>query len=108
MASVDVNNIISRLQWGQPALTIIDVRDRCTYNQGHIMGALPISIEELTSRAKASLNTQREIYVYGENDQQAADAARKLQVVGFTNVSEITGGLAAWKNAGGAIEGATS
>ncbi|WP_088242978.1 rhodanese-like domain-containing protein [Calothrix rhizosoleniae] len=108
MASVDVNDIISRLQWGQPALTIIDVRDRSTYNQGHIMGALPISIEELTSRAKASLNTQREIYLYGESDEQTADAVKKLQVAGFTNVSEITGGLAAWKNAGGAIEGAVS
>ena len=108
MANVDVSEIMSRLRWGQPAFTIIDVRDRCTFNQGHIMGALPISMEDLVNHARASLQTQREIYIYGESDEQTADAARKLQVIGFGKVSGITGGLAAWKNAGGAVEGSVS
>ncbi|MDJ0797920.1 MAG: rhodanese-like domain-containing protein [Calothrix sp. MO_167.B12] len=108
MANADVHDIKSRLEWGQPACTIIDVRDRCTFNQGHIMGALPIDMEDLVNRARASLHTQRQIYVYGEDDQQAADAVRRLKSIGFTNVAEITGGLAAWKNAGGAVEGTPS
>ncbi len=105
MVSANINHIKSRLEWGQPALTIIDVRDRCTYNQGHIMGALPIPIEDLVNRARMSFNTQRDIYVYGEDELQAADAVRRLNAVGFTNVSEIQGGIAAWQNIGGAIEG---
>ncbi len=108
MANVDVNDIMSRLRWGQPAFTIIDVRDRCTFNQGHIMGALPISMEDLVSHARASLQKQREIYIYGENDEQTANAARKLQAIGFGKVAGITGGLEAWKNCGGAVEGAVS
>ncbi|MDJ0620430.1 MAG: rhodanese-like domain-containing protein [Calothrix sp. MO_192.B10] len=108
MANADVHDIKSRLEWGQPAFTIIDVRDRCTFNQGHIMGALPIDMEDLVNRARASLHNQREIYVYGESDEQAADAVRRLKSIGFANVAEITGGLAAWKNVGGAVEGTAS
>jgi rhodanese-related sulfurtransferase len=105
MVSADIHDIKSRLEWGQPAFTIIDVRDRCTYNQGHIMGALPIPLENLVNSARASLHTQRDIYVYGEDDLQSADAARRLQAIGFTNVAEIKGGMAAWQHIGGALEG---
>ena len=105
MVNADIHHIKSRLEWGQPAFTIIDVRDRSTYNQGHIMGALPIPMEDLVSRARASLHNQRDIYEYGKDDLQAADAVRRLQAVGFANVAEIQGGMPAWQNIGGPMEG---
>jgi rhodanese-related sulfurtransferase len=86
-----------RLQWGEPAFTILDVRDRTTFNQSRIMGAMPMSIDELPDRAKASLELNRDIYVYGENDEQSAQAAAKLREAGFERVSELRGGLAAGK-----------
>jgi len=94
-----------RLQWGEPAFTILDVRDRTTFNQYRIMGAMPMSIDELPDRAKASLELNRDIYVYGENDEQSAQAAAKLREAGFERVSELRGGLAAWKAIGGPTEG---
>ena len=94
-----------RLQWGEPAFTILDVRDRTTFNQSRIMGAMPMSIDELPDRAKASLELNRDIYVYGENDEQSAQAAAKLREAGFERVSELRGGLAAWKAIGGSTEG---
>jgi rhodanese-related sulfurtransferase len=94
-----------RLQWGEPAFTILDVRDRTTFNQSRIMGAMPMSIDELPDRAKASLELNRDIYVYGENDEQSAQAAAKLREAGFERVSELRGGLAAWKAIGGPTEG---
>jgi rhodanese-related sulfurtransferase len=42
MSNNDAHDLKLRLEWGHPALTIIDVRDRHTYNQGHISGAIPI------------------------------------------------------------------
>ncbi|EDX71626.1 hypothetical protein MC7420_5251 [Coleofasciculus chthonoplastes PCC 7420] len=65
----------SRLQWGEPALTILDVRDRAAFNQARIRGALPMPMDELTDRAISSLEPQREIYVYADNDQQSNQAA---------------------------------
>lgn len=101
----DVNDLNSRLRWGQPALTIIDVRDRLTYNQSHITGAISIPLDDLANRANSSLQKEREIYVYGDDDSQAGRAAVTLRSNGFRNVSQLSGGLSAWKNVGGATEG---
>jgi rhodanese-related sulfurtransferase len=94
-----------RLEWGQPGFTIIDVRDRHTYNHGHITGAIPIPLDDLVKRAKFSLHTERPIYVYGANDEQAAHAAQILREAGFADAADIPGGLNAWKTVGGATEG---
>ncbi|MDZ8052156.1 MAG: rhodanese-like domain-containing protein [Aulosira sp. ZfuVER01] len=101
----DAHDLKLRLEWGHPAFTIIDVRDRHTYNQGHISGAIPIPLDELTKRAKSSLHAERHIYVYGTNDEQSTNAAQTLKAAGFAEVSSIQGGLAGWKAAGGATEG---
>ena len=100
-----VNDLKARLEWGEPAFTIIDVSDRQTYNDGHIMGAMAMPIEDLADRAKSSLEVNRDIYVYGETDDKTAQAADSLREVGFQNVAELKGGLAAWKAVGGPTEG---
>ncbi|MBW4555796.1 MAG: rhodanese-like domain-containing protein [Trichormus sp. ATA11-4-KO1] len=101
----DVHDLKFRLEWGQPAFTIIDVRDRHTYNRGHITGSIQIPLDELVKRAKLFLHIERQIYIYGDNDAQATHAAQKLREAGFTNATEIKGGLTAWKTVGGATEG---
>ena len=95
----------SRLDWGEPALTIIDVRDRENYYQSHITGALPMSLDNLKSAATKTLARSRNIYVYGFNDAHTLQAVQALRSQGFENVSELKGGLAAWKAVGGATEG---
>lgn len=94
-----VYDLKSRLDWGEPALTIIDVRDRDAFNQGHIMGAISFPSAELVARAEANLEGERDIYVYSDTDEETADAAARLREVGFERVSEVTGGLGAWKAA---------
>ncbi|MBE9035491.1 rhodanese-like domain-containing protein [aff. Roholtiella sp. LEGE 12411] len=101
----DVHDLKTRLEWGQPGFTIVDVRDRHTYNHGHITGAIPIPLNDLASKATSSLHAKRHIYIYGENDEQAAQAAQVLRASGFIEVAEIQGGLPAWKAVGGATEG---
>jgi rhodanese-related sulfurtransferase len=99
---VDLKN---RLDWGEPALTIIDVRSRDAFNDVHIMGAISLPIASLVSRAQASLELTRDIYVYGETDEETTAAANALREAGFTSVSELQGGLSAWKAARYEIEG---
>ncbi|HEY9672091.1 MAG TPA: rhodanese-like domain-containing protein [Waterburya sp.] len=94
-----------RLEWGEPAFTILDVRDRSAFNASRIMGAMPMSMEFLPQRALETLEPRREIYVYGDSDEQSAQAASKLREAGFNSVSELKGGLAAWKAIGGPTEG---
>ena len=101
----EVHDLKSRLEWGQPGFTIIDVRDRHTYNYSRITGAMQIPLDQLVQRAKFSLHKQRPIYVYGDNDAQAAEAAQMLRAAGFSDAVEIKGGLTAWKTICGATEG---
>ncbi|NEP18428.1 MAG: rhodanese-like domain-containing protein [Leptolyngbya sp. SIO4C1] len=93
----------ARLDWGEPALTIIDVRDRESFNNERIMGAVSMPLSELTDRIE--LESNRDIYVYGASESETAGAATQLEGAGFERVSAIEGGLSAWKAAGGPTEG---
>ncbi|MFB2838555.1 rhodanese-like domain-containing protein [Floridanema evergladense] len=99
-----VYDLKARLDWGEPALTIIDVRDRNQFNSSHILGAVPMPLHQLVERALASLELNRDIYIYGETDEESAIAAGKLRAAGYVNVSQIRGGLPAWKAVGYPIE----
>ena len=99
-----VYDLKARLDWGEPALTIIDVRDRNQFNTSHILGAIPIPLNQLIECTRTSLELNRDIYIYGETDEETALAAAKLRAAGYTNVSQIRGGLPAWKAVGYPIE----
>ncbi|MCY7321825.1 MAG: rhodanese-like domain-containing protein [Phormidesmis sp. CAN_BIN36] len=101
-----VYDLKSRLEWGEPALTILDVRPREVFNDSHIMGAMDFPVSELVTLAKNSLEFERDIYIYGANEQETAQAAAMLREAGFRAVAELKGGLAEWKAIGGSTEGA--
>ncbi|NJL87556.1 MAG: rhodanese-like domain-containing protein [Leptolyngbyaceae cyanobacterium SM1_1_3] len=95
-----VYDLKSRLDWGEPALTIIDVRDRQLFNQARILGAVSMPMADLVNNATASLELERDLYVYAETDEDAAEAIAHLHSAGFKNVSLLRGGVAAWKAVG--------
>lgn len=99
-----VYDLKSRLDWGEPALTIIDVRDRATFNQGHIMGAISFPSEEVLNRTEANLEQERDIYIYSDTDEDTADVATRLREAGFKRIAELTGGIGAWKAADYPVE----
>lgn len=105
-AQASSHDLKDRLDWGEPGLTIIDVRDFESFTKSHITGALPMPMDELVERAKSSLETVRDIYIYGETDEQTAEAAGLLRQAGFTKVAELKGGIPAWKAIEGPIDGA--
>jgi rhodanese-related sulfurtransferase len=100
-----VSALRQRLTWGEPALTIVDVRDRDAFNNGHILGAIAMPLAELVARAQANLELIRDIYVYGETDAQTAMAANQLRTAGYQNIAELVGGLPAWRLAHYPVEG---
>lgn len=101
----NVESLKNRLDWGEPALTIVDVRDRNAFNMSHITGAIAMPMQELVTQAQASLEFIRDIYVYGETEKQTAEAASNLRAAGYQHIAELVGGLAAWKRAKYPIDG---
>lgn len=99
-----VYDLKARLDWGEPALTIIDIRERAEFSLTHILGAISIPMAELSDRALASLELERDLYIYSETDEETAAAANQLRAIGYKNVSELRGGLPAWKAVGFPIE----
>lgn len=95
----------SRLNNGEPALTIIDARDSETYRHGRIQGAMNIPMESLLKTAESSLEHNRDIYIYGNSDAETAEAANILRQAGFSRVAELQGGVAAFKEIGGSLDG---
>lgn len=94
----------TRLKWGEPALTILDLRTREAFNHSRIRGAISMPLNELMNQP-LGLELERDIYLYGESQEDVAQALEKLRAEGYTHVSELNGGLTAWRVADGAIEG---
>ena len=94
-----VSDLKARLDWGEPALTIVDVRTLIAFDQGRIQGAVSIPESNLVNYALANLEPIRDLYVYGETDEETYAAAAKLRAAGFQYVSVLKGGFEAWKAA---------
>ncbi len=99
------SDIKKRLDWGEPALTIVDIRDRAAFNAERIMGAIPMRMEDFVGNEQNNMSPDRDIYLYGDDEGSAAPAAHEMYEAGFKKVSVIKGGLAGWKAIGGAVEG---
>ncbi len=92
---------LERLLAEGPAPTVVDVRERDEFVQGHIPGAifiprgyLELQIEQHQSDRAAPL------VIYCAGGVRSALAARNLQEMGYTNVISLVGGFNGWKNAG--------
>lgn len=106
--TVTAKHVINRLKWGKPDLTIIDVRDRKSFNCERITGAVLVSTEHLIEEVHRLAENNRDLYVYGEGAQDTVNAAAQLDRAGFNRVSVIDNGLADWKTQGGPTEGRRS
>jgi rhodanese-related sulfurtransferase len=104
-AVATVHELKSRLDWGEPGLTILDTRDSTAFQECRIMGAMNASMDDIAAGAQATLSPKRDIYVYGATDEETATAATALRGAGFQNVAQLQGGLKTWSEIGGAVEG---
>ncbi len=100
-----INTLKKRLEWGKAALTIIDARPRVLFNICHIIGSISMPMDEPNDLTLASLEPSRDIYIYAETDNKTAVAAHELRQAGYQKVSELVGGLRAWKKANYPIVG---
>ena len=85
----------------------VDVRAPGERAQKSVAGSVSLPLNHLAERA-GELPTDRPLLVYCAGGYRSSIAASLLQQRGFTRVSEIAGGLAAWETAGLPIEPAPS
>ncbi len=86
---------------GDPAtpLQVVDVRSPGETAAGTILGAREIPLAGITD-ALATLDAEAPIVVYCASGYRSQIAASVLRAAGFTDVSDLVGGYAAWESAG--------
>src|SRR3954451_21007724 len=87
-------------------VTLIDVRESEEWDAGHIPGARHVPRGYLESRIEAAAPDKDErVVLYCASGQRSALAADTLQeLLGYTNVSSMTGGITLWKDRGYDVE----
>ena len=85
---------------------VVDVRDAGEYGSGHILGAksLPLSRIEAGGAEIAAKRKEKPVIVYCDGSGRSAKAAAALRGQGYARVLSLSGGLAAWKQAGLPVE----
>lgn len=85
-----------RMMEAEEDYVILDVRTRDEYDSGHIPGAVCLPNEEIGSEDPAVLPDKDQlVLVYCRSGNRSAQAARKLAVLGYTDVVDF-GGINAW------------
>ncbi|HET7189068.1 MAG TPA: rhodanese-like domain-containing protein [Gemmatimonadaceae bacterium] len=82
-------------------VTLLDVRNRSEWDEGHLPGARLIPLPELASRLD-ELRGLGSIAVHCQGGSRSAVAASLLRAAGFDDVVNVEGGYSAWLRAGNA------
>lgn len=100
----DVESVHSRIESADD-FTLIDVRERDEFADGHLLGAELIPRGLLDLRIEAAIaDKSRPIVLYCAAGRRSALAARTLEELGYSNVQSMAGGFGAWKRKGYSFE----
>jgi molybdopterin/thiamine biosynthesis adenylyltransferase/rhodanese-related sulfurtransferase len=100
ISEISAAQLKQRLDAGEK-LTLIDVRERDEFVQGHLPGAtfIPRGYLELQIEQHQP-NRDEPVVLYCAGGVRSALAARNLKEMGYKNVISLIGGFNGWKNAG--------
>ncbi len=90
------NADLKQLMAAEPALLLLDVRTPPEYDQlGHIPGAKLMPVQVLADEMSALSPTQTTVVIC-EHGVRSHDASQYLVYKGFSNVYQLTAGMADW------------
>jgi rhodanese-related sulfurtransferase len=82
-------------------LVVLDVRTPEEFAEGHLADAQLLDFQSPTFAADvAELDRDLPIFVYCRSGNRSAQAVATMVDLGFTNLSELDGGVVAWQAAG--------
>jgi len=100
IAEVTVEEVKVRVERGEK-WTLLDVREREEYREGHLEGAIPLPRGFLEIRVEETVpDRSTPIIAYCAGGVRSLIAARTLKEMGYENVTSMSGGYTAWKGAG--------
>jgi hydroxyacylglutathione hydrolase len=82
---------------------VVDVRSTAEWRSGHVTGSLHIPLGKLVSQMNERPRSQSIVLVC-ESGSRSAIGASLLAAAGFEDVTNLTGGIAAWRRDGLPLE----
>lgn len=79
-------------------VVFVDARERKEYEVSHIEDAIFVGYDSLDLSAMNQVDKSKEIIVYCSVGYRSEKVSEKLKEIGFTNVSNLYGGIFEWKN----------
>jgi hydroxyacylglutathione hydrolase len=83
--------------------TVVDVRSAAEWRTGHVTGSLHVPLGRLVAHM-ADKPRDRPVILLCESGSRSAIGASLLTAAGFSDVSNLTGGIAAWRREGLPLE----
>jgi rhodanese-related sulfurtransferase len=83
----------------QQLVTLIDVREPGEFAGEHIPGAILVPLSQFDPRKIPQMD-EMQLVLYCRSGSRAAIAAQRLVDAGFKQVTQLSGGINAWKDAG--------
>jgi rhodanese-related sulfurtransferase len=66
------------------------------FNGNHIRGFKNIPLQKLAVKAEKELSKEKEVVVICQSGMRSQNASKMLKNLGFTNVTNVKGGMNAW------------
>jgi rhodanese-related sulfurtransferase len=100
-----VNTLQATQMMNRDDALVVDLRPAADYAKGHILGARNIPLAELARRAnELDKHKAKPLIVHCGDGNRAGGGVALLRKGGFANVVNLTGGYAAWQQAGLPVE----
>jgi rhodanese-related sulfurtransferase len=101
VSEVDALELKAKMDAGE-ILKLVEVSNQSDFDQGHLVGAVRIPLEDIQSSGLKRFQKFQQIVIYCEEAKSSVglNAVRILQRLGFSNVILLRGGKEAWREAG--------
>lgn len=100
VTDISQTELMQRIKANQAGL-ILDVRSPQEYAEGHILGAINIPHDQLSSRlAEIGSYKGKEVVLYCASGGRVGIAAKTLQPAGFSKLLHLDGDMNGWRNNG--------
>jgi hydroxyacylglutathione hydrolase len=97
---VEPSDVVAQMGAGA---TVVDVRTIAEWRSGHIVGSIHAPLGRLMTQLADKPRSQP-VVLLCESGSRSAIGASLLTAAGFTDVSNLTGGVAAWRREGRPLE----
>jgi rhodanese-related sulfurtransferase len=101
---ISISEVQERL--GAPGFFVFDITTPVSFRKSHLRGAVYLEPDFTSDSLPPNEDAALVFYAFGPKDPSAVRAAKRAQLLGFSNVSVLRAGIFGWIRAGNSVTSA--